>query len=622
VVLEAPEAAPSREVEPAAEPLSRLRGRVVELDGRAVPGLLVRFERSAGREVGDEFTPDPEAEAVRSGSRGEFELAVPRRAGRLSVVGESFACIARPFVEPPFGDQERLVVVAPARAYAGRVVDADGLPVAGAAVAVSLPGSFLQSLPLPAVSGASGMPGALHVVVPLAQARSDADGRFAFDSVAWIERAQVVAERDGYRTATLDLPAVSDTALELVLEPAEAAPRSVHGLVLDATGAPLADAQVSLGFESVLSDPEGRFALELLPFLEGKRVRVHAVREGLLPGSAELEWRPGGLGSDPALPLRIDLGPAPLELRGRVVDAEGRPAPGALVWTSDTTWFGLATIERGGQRVTTPITVENLTLARGGAGPGFGAVEADADEAGAFVLGGLVARNYRVFALLPATLEAAGPVTCRAGGDEVVLELGGGPLQRLAGRVVSRSGQPLADVRVSVGRHLGAPGGEPDPSWSQSPLAPPGSSRRFPEQSALTDEEGRFDLGSRIAEGAFLHVEGPAVALGGGRKLEPGEDSERLEIVVDAASRFRVVLGDPYEADAVEMAFDEPGALPLMVEVDGSTISTPRVELHEGVSGVVLAREGTRTLVLMREGREVRRARVELPAGGVHEIRP
>jgi hypothetical protein len=51
------------------------------------------------------------------------------------------------------------------------------------------------------------------------------------------------------------------------------------------------------------------------------------------------------------------------------------------------------------------------------------------------------------------------------------------------------------------------------------------------------------------------------------------------------------------------------------------TISAGRVEIVSGRSGVVLSDEGEHTLVLLHGESEVRRARIEFPAGGVHELR-
>jgi hypothetical protein len=73
------------------------------------------------------------------------------------------------------------------------------------------------------------------------------------------------------------------------------------------------------------------------------------------------------------------------------------------------------------------------------------------DDSGAFVLAGLLEREYRLCALDPATLSLV-EVRARPG-DEVELDLrAAGPTGRLAGRVVDSGGRPLAGVRLRVVR--------------------------------------------------------------------------------------------------------------------------------------------------------------------------
>jgi len=111
-------------------------------------------------------------------------------------------------------------------------------------------------------------------------------------------------------------------------------------------------------------------------------------------------------------------------------------------------------------------------------------------------------------------------------------------------------------------------------------------------------------------------VLGDSFALGG------AADLSALEVVVDASSRFRIVLGRAAEADEFGLV-DEKGATePLFIEVDGVTISAPRASLEGGRSGVVMTEEGEHTVVLYAEGNEVRRARLDFPAGGLHELQP
>src|SRR6185503_3887785 len=128
-----PEPEPAREL---------LRGFVRALDGSGQAGLRVRFER----QVDATFATLPEDPRTMSGARGEFALPWPTRRGRLTVEDEALAALVRPRVDVEASLTPPIVVVVPARDYAGRVVDEQGQGIAGAALEITLPGSFVQSI--------------------------------------------------------------------------------------------------------------------------------------------------------------------------------------------------------------------------------------------------------------------------------------------------------------------------------------------------------------------------------------------------------------------------------------------------------------------------------------------
>jgi hypothetical protein len=114
-------AAPPETVPIAAAQPEVIRGSVRELDGRTVSGVAVVFEQEQG---GAFRRADGEPAAI-SGADGSFEMPLPSGRGRLSVESETFASITRPFLEGALPPEPPLVVVAPLRAYGGRVVDAE-----------------------------------------------------------------------------------------------------------------------------------------------------------------------------------------------------------------------------------------------------------------------------------------------------------------------------------------------------------------------------------------------------------------------------------------------------------------------------------------------------------------
>jgi RNA polymerase sigma-70 factor (ECF subfamily) len=592
---------------PAAPP--QIEGWVRTLSGQAVGDVDVVFER--GGDAG--FARSASAPRVHTRPDGSFAMPLPEQSGRLSVDSDRYASVALPFLDGTPPAEPPIVVVAPSRRYAGRVLDGAGNPIESARVEVSLDGSFLQS----SFVHTSGMDGrTVHLLLPFAETRTDAGGAFALDHVGYVAGAHVEALRDGWRPARVQLPELSRGDIELTLEPVRAE-RALFGLVVEPDGTPLADARVSFGFHTARTDPSGRFSLELRSWQSSGTLM--AVEPGRLPASLAFEWSPDGEGSDPEHPLVLALGPEPLSIEGRVLDADGDPRPGVVVSTPQSTLFGEVLFEVGGKSIRGFTTVESLLAGGAPAPPWEASIRATTDEHGRFALTGLMQREYAVMALDPITLVGVPPTVVRAG-ETVVLTLEDVDLQSVAGRVVSRAGTPLAGVQVALGRGF---------DWkrpaeaARGPLAPPGAVMSFPDQGArTTDASGRFGFEAVQVEGAFLSLRGSAIVLGASHPLDRSQALEQLEIVVDAACRFRVVLeGDPTLADGFRMLDAEDRPQPLYVEIETRTISTSTVEIQDGRSGVAMTHEGERVLVLTKDGREVQRRTVAFEPGSLQEIR-
>lgn len=606
-VAPVPGGTPSASTERIAEPEPpHLDGFVRSLDGHGLSDLRVLFER----EIEKRFQSLPEDPQSRSGARGEFSIAFPGRPGRLTVEDQAYAALIEPHLDggaaplaPP------IVVVAPARDYDGSVVDEAGLAVAGATVEVTLGGSFVQSLEVGDVS--------LHLLLPFAEAKTDEAGEFRFAHVGTTAGAILAVQADGFVPREVALPELSTSGLEVVLVRRTDTARTIHGLVLDAGGRPCESAQVSLGDATVASDELGRFALEW----EEWRTQgwLQAVKPGTAPAALALDE--ALLASTPEAPVVLQLGAEPRSIRGRVLDAEGRPVAGALVFSPDSTPFGSVVIAQGEHSLLGGTTVEALLTGR--AGPWEATMHVETDEAGGFELGGLLERHYALFALDPRDLSGSGRVDVLAGETDARLVLAPVELHAVAGRVLSRRGVPLADVQVSVGRSFPWLAREPSTtSWTPLPARGPDAAWTLSAARARTDTEGRFELAPLAVAGTFLRLSGQAITLGETVVLERAGALDALEIRVDASSRFEVVLANPDEAAAFSLATLDGDPLPLFVEVDGATISAPSVDLVGGRSAPVLATEGEWVLVLHSGEREVRRETLTFPAGGLHELRP
>lgn len=587
-------AAPARSIE-------RIRGFVRTLDGLGLAGIEVVFEPER-----EGSAPQSELPRTQSGPDGRFELPLPPHRGRLSVEDERWACVAAPFLagEPPLA--EPVVVVAPRCSYAGRVVQRDGTPIAGAELALTLAGAIVQTRD---VGGTS-----VHLLVPFVETTANERGEFQIARAGFVQGAVIAASAEGFVTAELELPPVSDMGLVLVLEPASDV-RMIHGLVLEATGTPAAGAMVSAGGLVVTCADDGRFALECEDWRRSGWLR--ALRPPALPAELALETlRP----STPADPTVLQLGPPARSIRGVVVDADGAPVPGAAVFTPDTTPFGAVVHDVSGHAVSGETTLEAYLAGVRGLGELVSHATAASD--GSFALEGLLDRTYQLFALDPRRLESAGPIAVRAGEAHVRLHIAREPKARIAGRVVSRLGAPLAGVEITLGRRLAwrEDAQERAARWAGFALTPPSAGWRLRESAATTDAEGRFDLGELATLGAFLGLQGDALLLRVERELDPHLDPSRLEIAVEAASRFQVVLRHPAEADAFSLEAPDGQRVILFLEVSGLTITAVQATIDGGRSGTVLLREGEYELVLLSGEREVRRAPILLEPGGLHVI--
>lgn len=204
---------------------------------------------------------------------------------------------------------------APTGAITGQVVDRHGRPLAGAEV------------------------WAVQFRKTTATARTDADGRFRLAELKDDKPVDVWAEAEGLARERRDGVRVIPGA-DRAIPPLNLLPGTrMTGRLVDAQGRPVAGVKVSLkDYRHVLghtisneqtewsltSDADGRFATPPLP--AGSAAFVFAA-----PGKVRTQ---AGGKAEPGTPA-VDLGEIVLAdevpLRGRVVDQQGRPAPGVGV---------------------------------------------------------------------------------------------------------------------------------------------------------------------------------------------------------------------------------------------------------------------------------------------------
>lgn len=490
------------------EPPRVVRGRVIALPRREpLADALVWRQRGPG-------------DATRSDDHGAYTLTLrPWDVGAVRVAAPGYLPERLPWASPIEGLVGPTLVLHPAAAIVGVVVDAEGLPVRAAAVRARFD---RQSL------------GPMQINPPFWQQQSGdealtlAGGRFRLSNLIPGIEYELRVEKEGYpqlrRAATAPRPGEAAEEARLVLRRGI----SVTGQVLDRRELPVPGAQVTLAeakpgdvleemrrMEDPLprfvgtTDSEGRFLIAAVP--EGAldlSVAAHGYVTLTLP---RLDVTGGEAATFDAGTVRL----SPEEvLRGRIEDPAGDPLAGASVTVLPEHPFMALAQDR------MPLVPDAVS------GPD-----------GSFEIGGLRTRQrvkLRVdldgygLAVTPLVAVGAEPVL-------VVLE----PGRTLQGTVIDGARQPVpgAMVLVSGTDHVQLSGGQvfsaskPSNDWIR------------------TDDEGRFRIDG-LSPGAIDLV----VEAGGyqpwQRRLPPAarrgakEGSEEIEIVLEEAAVVAGVILD------------------------------------------------------------------------------
>jgi RNA polymerase sigma factor (sigma-70 family) len=557
-----------------------LRGRVLTAEGIGLANVELSLGASSGAR-----TANADGRCV-SGPDGWFEITGAEGA-------ETILCTDRRFETVLAGsariaaDTTPTVVVAPRIRVAGVVVDDEHEPLAGAWVELRAPRGFGADFGL-----------VLDFSVPRRWiARTGADGRFELASAPALASATLDAALGGWAPHREPAPLVDATARELVLRRPNAAAGMVRGIVLDPNGAPVEGAHVSAGADWSLSDRDGEFTLDVTR--EGTRSKLLALKRGFLPATLEPESRPGEPLNWPDRVV-LQLGAEPGRASGRVVDPAGRAIAGAKVWIEDGTYFGIVGEAR---RIAEALLV--------GDDERFWSF-AVSDGDGAFELGGLLLdREYRLRAIDPLTLAAATEGSVRAGDHDVRLRLPTDEVfERIAGRVVTRRGEPLAGVRVRLFRETFAIDHEG------------GRDNEAQETAAIvTGEDGRFEFRNAAKTDVWVLASGDAI-LGEGLRLSDAVDPLDLEIVVSLRVHVQVELAEPFDrADSVGFLSEDGRRTYASIMRAGGSHMASTFALVGGRSEVLAIEERTTTLILFLGDVEVARLPLRPTPGELYVVR-
>jgi len=557
-------------------------GRVIDLAGRAVGDALVVFASEDGGA--------PLAE-TRTDADGAFELPLlpnMHGGGRLFAATDALATVVAPalaFLPPPSAPT---VVVGPLRRYGGRVVDEDGLGLAGVEVVVVLDEARPPALDLDDMAWRAG---------PFTRVHTADDGRFELPPIGFVPGMEIDALEAMRSTPAQRLPDADALDLVLTMRPVSG---GIAGRVVDALGEAVADAYVFSGGNSVRTDAQGTFALRDAPVED--MVDVRAVAPGFQPAELDLE----GLSAEARSELLLVLDGPALGVTGRVLDASGEPVPGARVWTFDETELGFATRKLGSTRFLMTATAEGLL---GGREPGEAAF-AECDAEGRFELAGLLDRDYALRASDPETFATTAVRVARGGESDVVLRVPAAERTApVAGVVTSLAGEPIAGAVVTAVRRFA------DPNDVSGARRSPRAGLRIV---AETDEDGAFRFDALAVEGTAL------VAATAGRStdepllIERAPDLQALRIAIPAPRFVRV---RPTSGDGDSFGFVDAAGEHLQSTVGfGTTRVSASIITLSGFDGQVETDERAAEIVLYQGGAEVRRIRLDPPGDEPTEV--
>ncbi|HEX6862144.1 MAG TPA: carboxypeptidase-like regulatory domain-containing protein, partial [Thermoanaerobaculia bacterium] len=464
------------------EPSVEIRGKVTGRDGKPVAGAEVHATRELRRvkAAAENGALERKPEAV-TDAEGRFAVNDLRRGDRLDlwVRARGFLPAEVEGVAAPNAKQVA-VVLDPATRVSGRVLDAAGLPVAGAGL----------NLSTETVAEEKGL---------LRQARredtaatSDEEGRFTFEDVR-PGRAELQATAAGFQPAEpqdLEVPAGKGLEnLKVVMERGAV----VEGRVLTTAGEPVGDARVLCGPSSGVSDADGVYRLEGVP--PGPQT-VQAHHQDFPPAERKIEVEP----VSNQLDMVFESGH---EVSGRVVDREGKAVEGArvslykeenprdrdtltgadgsfvLAHLADGDWsvraekdgYATAELPRAAKVAGAPVRDLEVRLTQGGkiAGRLLGLEMYDlaevnvharredgyekagkVDYSGRYEVGDLPAGDWLVRgSLRDGAREAQARAALETGGEEKDVDLEFGADLTLSGRVLL-GGEPLKGARVSL----------------------------------------------------------------------------------------------------------------------------------------------------------------------------
>lgn len=492
----------------------------------------------------------------------------------LEVLDPAWVTLRKSCVRQTTGELEHIIVAAPHRRLEGRVVDSYQVAIPDAKLALSYQARIYFELPYP-----------LDLTSRVDfETRSDESGRFEFERFPDTPRTALHVSAAGYQSRTIELDEQVEPYVFELARSEDAGGRWLEGLVLERDGGPAADVEVKLGSASTRSAEDGTFRLQL-GWVQASTPLV-AARRGQLPAlipdfGARIEDADG----QPE-PVELRLGGEPLEIRGRVLDTAGEPCKRWTVTLVDPTAVSQM-----------QIPVESAEdLARSSQR------SVRTDKLGNFTLTGLYPREYVVQAYHEDTLQRT-EGTLRAGDTAARLVASRQRLESLTGRVLSRSGLPLAGVRVSLSMYT---------------LQTEFGSSSVSGDYIVTGADGRFEFDDVPAQHVHLSYSGEGI-LPGSREIEPAQ-GVGCDIEALRRCHFRVEL--PADSDIDGVYFEDADGRRLQINrFESNAMSAfETAPVVDGSSETLSVSELAALAIFERAGQALDRRPVSLDPEGVNSV--
>jgi|694.fasta_scaffold00591_53 RNA polymerase sigma-70 factor (ECF subfamily) len=542
-------------------PRVEIRGRVLALDSTPLANLELGWKQG------------PLKSKARTDSEGRYVFSLPGKDGQAELAVPDLTILAQ-FPEESSGDH--LVFVAPAVDLRGVVVRENGEPVAGADVEWWFRRSNEAANQYILRHGNR---------FPRRSTESGRDGRFELKQVPFFLETSLTARKGGVYGSG-DLSAGQTGDLRIVVRPWDGkAERVIAGTVRGADGLPLEGASVCFGQDFVSTRKDGSFRMALSYFKD--RWTLSASKRGWQPhieqGIAERLREPGAGVEDLQIVLQRPLPP----ITGVVVDAEGRACVGWEIGLCNPSDWGnsSATLEELSAESADPIWT---------------------DANGAFRIGGLANRAYRIYALQPGSMLRVESDAAWPGTSGLVLRLPQDPtVPELRVRVVDGQNQPVSGAKVQLEAPIGTLDGGPVYRMHLR---------------GTTDADGRIVLRSVPRSGVSIGVNDHNAI----KPTSTAYDAERMgtEVTIPVVRlRTLQLLASSTSDFEYVMLLDESGqVMELEMVLPGAISAGTRAPLENGALPIIRVPDTARMLVLRRGESEIRRLALPVFTGEVARI--